>query len=1181
MSDAIKDSGKRTAAPTCNEYTVGWVCALPKEQTAATAMLDHTHPKITKPPNDTNSYTLGSIGKHNVVIACLPKGKIGNNAAATAATQMVRTFPSIKVGLMVGIGGGVPPKVRLGDVVISAPVAEFPGVVQWDLGKAETGGSFRRTGALDKPPNALLTALTQLESQHDMNGSKIPKYLDALKDKYPKMAAKYTWSNFRKDPLSSPDESQEKPEDIRVHYGLIASGDQVIKDAAVRDKLNESLGGNVLCFEMEAAGLMDNFPCLVIRGICDYADSQKNEDWQEYAAAVAAACTKEILEYVESSDIDGACLIQDILNDVKTSVQRTELNIRRIESNMDRAGRIEVLNWLTPFNYGPQHSDFIKIRQPQTGEWFLYSPGYKNWRDQEKQILLCKGIPGAGKTIIAATVIDNLMTKFYDDDSTGLAYIYFNFRRQHEQELENLLASLIKQLSQTMRVLPEKVTKLHTKHEEKNTRPSVDELSEALLSTVKIYSKVFIVIDALDECHIPDGRLSRFLSEVFYLQKKSAVNVLATSRPIPEIEMKFQGHPSKNISASEEDIRKYIDNNLTRIPSFALEYPTLQELIKTEIVAAAGGVFLLARLHFDSILGKRSRTAINAALKNLPTGSNAYDHAYNEAMVRIQGQHPEARLLAERILAWISCARRPLATSELQHALAVEHGKTELDKENITPINIMLSDCAGLVAVDESSNIVRLVHYTTQEYFERKRRDLFPNAEAEITRDCLTYLLFHSFDAGPLRTLSDLDSRLQKHKLYDYSANNWGRHAREASKVAFDPIIMNFLKTESKFKASSQAQFKQESLYPWSSLRNVHRTSLHLAALFGLEEAATNLLQDNVNIDASDFFSNTPLALATKNGHERMVELLLDKKANPELTEDYGCTPLLLAIIKKHEPIVKLLLKYGARVEGGSRFGTAEYLPLALAGANGNGYRSKERLLGNPLSLAALHGREGIVRMLLENGANVEGDRSGNCFLSTPLSLAVQEGHEGIVKMLLDHGAKVDVKTYHTDITPLLWATKNPLIDGNVIRHLLENGPDLNFKDKDGRTALLWAAETGNATAVQLLLERGADPTLKDKLSGLAPLALATQHGNEAVVRMFLNENTDIEIKDRFDRTPLSWAARNGFEAVVKLLLDKGVDLEEKDSGGGTPLSWASGRHEGVVKLLLDKQTEIKLKTVA
>ena len=134
-----------TAPRTHNSYTVGWVCALSKEQTAATAMLDQIHPDISKSPNDYNTYTLGSIGEHNIVIACLPKGKYGTISAATVATWMVSTFPSIKVGLMVGIGGGIPPMVRLGDVVVSAPVDQYPGVVQWDIGKAEKDGNFKRT----------------------------------------------------------------------------------------------------------------------------------------------------------------------------------------------------------------------------------------------------------------------------------------------------------------------------------------------------------------------------------------------------------------------------------------------------------------------------------------------------------------------------------------------------------------------------------------------------------------------------------------------------------------------------------------------------------------------------------------------------------------------------------------------------------------------------------------------------------------------------------------------------------------------------------------------------------------------------------------------------------------------------------------------------------------------------
>ncbi|KAF3802186.1 hypothetical protein GCG54_00012432 [Colletotrichum gloeosporioides] len=148
-------------------YTVGWVLALPKEQTAAVAMLDGKQPAIPTPAGDPNAYTLGSIGGHNIAIACLPKKRIGIVSAATVAANMVNTFPSIKFGLMVGIGGGVPRKgsdVQLGDVVVSSPSGQFGGVVQWDMGKAKEGGKFERTGSLNSPPASLLSALSRIET---------------------------------------------------------------------------------------------------------------------------------------------------------------------------------------------------------------------------------------------------------------------------------------------------------------------------------------------------------------------------------------------------------------------------------------------------------------------------------------------------------------------------------------------------------------------------------------------------------------------------------------------------------------------------------------------------------------------------------------------------------------------------------------------------------------------------------------------------------------------------------------------------------------------------------------------------------------------------------------------------------------------------------------------------------
>jgi nucleoside phosphorylase len=173
------------------DYTIGWICALPKEQTAAIAMLDRKHPDLPSPANDGNVYTLGSISGHNIVIACLPKGRYSTNSAATIAAKMISSFPSIKFGLLVGIGGGIPSKVRLGDVVVSALINQYPGVVQWDFSKAEDGRKFRQTRVLDSPPNALLKVLAKLESEHEMQEPKIPRYLDEIKQKWPRLYPKY------------------------------------------------------------------------------------------------------------------------------------------------------------------------------------------------------------------------------------------------------------------------------------------------------------------------------------------------------------------------------------------------------------------------------------------------------------------------------------------------------------------------------------------------------------------------------------------------------------------------------------------------------------------------------------------------------------------------------------------------------------------------------------------------------------------------------------------------------------------------------------------------------------------------------------------------------------------------------------------------------------------------------
>ncbi|KAL4993931.1 nucleoside phosphorylase domain-containing protein [Aspergillus recurvatus] len=309
------------------DYTVGWICALPRELAAAQALLDELHPPLPQDPSDLNNYTLGRMGAHNVVMACLPSGVMGTVSAARVASNMRSTFRWLRFGLMVGIGGGVPGEkdIRLGDVVVGEPNGPFGGVIQYDFGKTVQNGELLRTGSLNRPPDLLLTAISRLKADHYRNGADLSRHLSGMFEKYPHLSSEFSHPGAEYDVLFESDydhaanarvschscdlsrQIHREPRNSHsphIHYGLIASGNKVMRNGKTREELRNDL--NVLCFEMEAAGIVDVFPCLVIRGICDYSDSHKNKIWQGYAAATAAAYAKELLSVISGSQIDNA-----------------------------------------------------------------------------------------------------------------------------------------------------------------------------------------------------------------------------------------------------------------------------------------------------------------------------------------------------------------------------------------------------------------------------------------------------------------------------------------------------------------------------------------------------------------------------------------------------------------------------------------------------------------------------------------------------------------------------------------------------------------------------------------------------------------------------------------------------------------------------------------------------------
>ncbi|KAJ3542335.1 hypothetical protein NM208_g4157 [Fusarium decemcellulare] len=553
-------------------YTVAWIAALSIERAAATALLDdrHNEPEaFDQHSNDANSYDWGEIGRHNVVIASLPAGSYGTNSAAITASHLLSSLPHIRIGLLVGIGGGIPRPdrdIRLGDIVVSQPNGTNGGVVQYDLGKAKANQAWERKGALNVPPTVLLTALAKLQADHEIEDPGIARLLENMVSKYPKMRKTYVYQGVENDRLFSPkydhaggstcdgcDIAQEvkrmqrETTDPEIHYGTVTSGNTLVKDAMARGEISQLVGEDCLCVEMEAAGLMNTFPCLAIRGVCDYADSHKNDQWQRYASATAAAFAVELLGRVPARQLQDTPWAQKMVE----SFAEVSQELRDLKEFNHSSYSNAVLDRL-PIARGAAYDSSDSSDAPKCLENTrvdILREIYEWAGDPASATLFwLSGMAGTGKSTISRTVADRLA----GEGNFGGSF-FFKKGQTNRADPSRLFTTLAAGLWRWQPAVSKHIQDSIERNPQIFDQMYQDQFSKLILEPLshampRPEQPIVMVVDALDECQ--HELITHIITDVLSLARHSGLKLFLTSRPELQI---VAGFPSVGRKIVYED----------------------------------------------------------------------------------------------------------------------------------------------------------------------------------------------------------------------------------------------------------------------------------------------------------------------------------------------------------------------------------------------------------------------------------------------------------------------------------------------------------------------------------------------------------------------------------------------------------------------------------------------------
>ncbi|RYN82789.1 hypothetical protein AA0120_g9495 [Alternaria tenuissima] len=688
---------------------------------------------------------------------------------------------------------------------------------------------------------------------------------------------------------------------------------------------------------------------------------------------------------------DASAVAMKSIGNIETRVSEISVGVGTLLSEQEDAMLAKMYAWLTPLTtvFWNKHRESLStnVRQDNSAQELLKNSEFKVWLNQVGKTLWCTGMPGIGKTINIAYIIDFLL-QLRRNSNIGVAFVYFSYKDCESQTPVNIMASILQQLITQKPDYIQDLKDMYTRHIRDNTRPLVGDISSLLQNVVYAFGKVFIVIDALDECSDTNDVRMILLTELRKLQGRASLLVM--SRPIPGLEKGLEGAIRIRVEASTTDIRNYLQQRLDAAQSMQKHLqaePKLRDHIISCITDKIKGMFLMARLYLDTLVHKTTRRKIKSTLETLPEG---LDSVYEELMIRIKLQNPKDHAeLAIKVLGWIFYVVKPLTVTQVQHALAIEAGDDYLDEDGIPDRDLLVSVCAGMVMINENSDTISLVHYTTQEYFQRRGKFRLDHMNRDIAMTCLTYLKFNAFDLheDDVASLDAIETLVHEFPLLAYAAQHWGDHLRSNTDDEIVTLALELLEKDGRVHLLASVKDYADNLTRGTYFRLRRRVlGLSLAACFGLTAVATRMLCLGASMDSADSNGETALHRAVASGHGETSAVLLDHGASIDAQNTDGWTSLHLASAHSNDALVALLLQRNADVN------------------KVDGYNA------TPLYRAAESGTERVVRQLLARRADV---LTKNSYLQTALHRAADNGHIAVVEMLVKHGADLRAKDHY------------------------------------------------------------------------------------------------------------------------------------------------------------------------